>query len=101
MPREELYCPPLTIKVRDNRWFGRTPMVGCECVKTLQPYMRELGDGGDVATETFDVVMPTAGRLCVHCLYNLTEIMTTIKSLKINLWGPTEKNSKHFWDSGY
>ncbi|KXJ28698.1 Myoferlin [Exaiptasia diaphana] len=38
LPKEELYIPPMNIKVRDNRSFGRCPVVGVHCLKSLQPY---------------------------------------------------------------
>ena len=38
LPKEELYTPPMNIKVRDNRSFGRRPVVGVHCIKSLQPY---------------------------------------------------------------
>lgn len=38
LPREELYIPPMNIKVRDNRSFGRCPVVGVHCLKSLQAY---------------------------------------------------------------
>lgn len=28
----------MNIKVRDNRSFGRRPVVGVHCIKSLQPY---------------------------------------------------------------
>lgn len=38
LPKEELYMPPLNIWVRDNRQFGRKPVVGVHVVKSLQPF---------------------------------------------------------------
>lgn len=38
MPKEELYAPPLNIKVRDNRQFGRKPLVGVFVVKSLESF---------------------------------------------------------------
>lgn len=38
MPKEELYAPPLNIRVRDNRQFGRKPLVGIYVIKSLEPF---------------------------------------------------------------
>lgn len=38
MAKEELYAPPLNIRVRDNRQFGRKPLVGIYVVKSLEPF---------------------------------------------------------------
>ena len=36
---EDLYAPPLTIKVKDERSFGQCPLVGTHVVKSLRDYM--------------------------------------------------------------
>ena len=38
LPKEELYMPPFNIKVRDNRHFGRKPMVGMHVLSTVDEY---------------------------------------------------------------
>ena len=40
LPKEELYTPPINIKVRDSRPFGRKPTVGVCSVKSLEAYRR-------------------------------------------------------------
>lgn len=35
---EEIYTPALNIRVRDNRSFGRRPIVGVHSVRSLQKY---------------------------------------------------------------
>ena len=38
LPKEELYTPPVNIRVRDNRQFGRKPMVGVHVLKSLEKF---------------------------------------------------------------
>ncbi|XP_071507429.1 myoferlin-like [Diadema antillarum] len=40
LPREELYTPPINIKVRDHRAFGRKPIVGITAISGLAKYRR-------------------------------------------------------------
>lgn len=42
LPKEEIYSPPMRIKVRDHRTFGRAPVVGTHLIKSLFPYRREV-----------------------------------------------------------
>ncbi|KAJ8025764.1 Dysferlin [Holothuria leucospilota] len=41
LPKEELYTPPINIKVRDHRAFGRKPIVGTSVVKNLSSFRCE------------------------------------------------------------
>ena len=38
LPKEELYTPPMNIRVRDSRQFGRRPLVGVHVVKSLEEF---------------------------------------------------------------
>lgn len=39
LPREELYCPPIVVKVIDNRQFGRRPVVGQCTIRSLESFL--------------------------------------------------------------
>ena len=39
---EDLYSPPINIRVRDNRQFGRKPLVGIHSVKSLSAFKCKL-----------------------------------------------------------
>ena len=41
LPKEELYAPPLNIRVMDKRSFGRCPLVGTHVVKSMKPFIVE------------------------------------------------------------
>lgn len=38
MPVEDVYSPPLNIKVYDKRMFGHTPLVGSYVINSLKEY---------------------------------------------------------------
>lgn len=38
LPKEELYMPPMNIRVRDHRQFGRRPVVGVHTISSLEKY---------------------------------------------------------------
>ncbi|CAF2063228.1 unnamed protein product [Rotaria magnacalcarata] len=38
LPKEDLYAPPMNIKVNDHRSFGRKPVVGFHVIKSLEQY---------------------------------------------------------------
>ena len=36
LPKEDYYAPPMNIKVKDHRSFGRRPIVGFHIIKSLE-----------------------------------------------------------------
>ncbi|CAF5111828.1 unnamed protein product, partial [Rotaria sp. Silwood1] len=36
LPKEDLYVPPMNIKIKDHRSFGRKPVVGYHIIKSLE-----------------------------------------------------------------
>ncbi|XP_043919995.1 dysferlin isoform X2 [Protopterus annectens] len=38
LPKEDLYAPPITLKIIDNRQFGRKPVVGQCTIRSLEEY---------------------------------------------------------------
>uniref|UniRef100_A0A3B3QN20 Dysferlin, limb girdle muscular dystrophy 2B (autosomal recessive) n=1 Tax=Paramormyrops kingsleyae TaxID=1676925 RepID=A0A3B3QN20_9TELE len=55
LPREELYMPPILVKVIDNRQFGRKPVVGQCTIRTLEEFRCVPQDlDGDADEEQLD-----------------------------------------------
>ncbi|XP_073716069.1 dysferlin isoform X3 [Misgurnus anguillicaudatus] len=60
LPKEELYMPPLVIKVIDNRQFGRKPVVGQCTVRSLNEFRCQLESlERDPTEENFEAIAPT------------------------------------------
>lgn len=38
LPREELYMPPMNVRIKDHREFGRKPTVGIHVIKSLETF---------------------------------------------------------------
>ncbi|KAA8582721.1 hypothetical protein FQN60_006392, partial [Etheostoma spectabile] len=54
LPCEELYMPPIIIKVIDNRQFGRKPVVGQCTIRSLEEYRCSLEEEQEVEAEDED-----------------------------------------------
>ena len=39
LPKEEYFMPPVNLRVRDHRAFGRKPTVGMHVIRSLEKYM--------------------------------------------------------------
>uniref|UniRef100_A0A8B9K172 Dysferlin, limb girdle muscular dystrophy 2B (autosomal recessive) n=1 Tax=Astyanax mexicanus TaxID=7994 RepID=A0A8B9K172_ASTMX len=60
LPREELYMPPLVIKVIDNRQFGRKPVVGQCTIRSLEEFRcQPESQEAEPPNEEFDEVPQT------------------------------------------
>ncbi|XP_034020743.1 dysferlin isoform X3 [Thalassophryne amazonica] len=60
LPQEELYMPPIAIKVIDNRQFGRKPVVGQCTIRSLEEYRSRPDEGaGEECEEERDVLVQT------------------------------------------
>uniref|UniRef100_A0A8C3SZQ8 Dysferlin n=1 Tax=Chelydra serpentina TaxID=8475 RepID=A0A8C3SZQ8_CHESE len=62
LPKEALYCPPVIIKVIDNRQFGRKPVVGQCTIRSLEafycdPYGQETDTPEEHLTPRDDVLI--------------------------------------------
>ena len=51
LPKEELYTPPLNIRVKDNRQFGRKPLVGVHTIKSLEVFRCDPAAGEIILDE--------------------------------------------------
>ncbi|XP_075711726.1 dysferlin isoform X3 [Rhinoderma darwinii] len=59
LPREDLYCPPIIVKVIDNRQFGRKPIIGQCTINSLEEFHC------DPSVEEADMDEGMAGQLSI------------------------------------
>ncbi|XP_066536467.1 dysferlin isoform X2 [Hoplias malabaricus] len=60
LPKEELYMPPLVIKVIDNRQFGRKPVVGQCTIRSLEDFRWQPESlEGEPSDEEFEEIAQT------------------------------------------
>jgi len=77
---EDLYSPPINIRVKDNRAFGRKPLVGIHSVKQLAPFKCKLPSQKTAEDET-----EVDGKL-IHLLYSyLSQLCSFCKETQILL----------------
>lgn len=57
LPDQQMYCPPLTIRVMDCRSFGRFVLVGTHMIASLSKYFVKSVDKGLLATHPQEVVI--------------------------------------------
>ncbi|XP_069488392.1 dysferlin isoform X3 [Ambystoma mexicanum] len=55
LPKEEMYTPPIIVKVIDNRQFGRKPVVGQCTIRSLEEFYCDPNKDEDDSTEPFTV----------------------------------------------
>ncbi|XP_077334191.1 dysferlin isoform X5 [Lithobates pipiens] len=57
LPSEQLYCPPIIVKVIDNRQFGRKPVVGQCTIQSLEEFYCDPNEEeGDLEEEMSDEI---------------------------------------------
>ncbi|CAG2195234.1 MYOF [Mytilus edulis] len=62
LPREELYMPPMNVRIKDHREFGRKPTVGIHVIKSLETFRcNPLMPGEEEQTEVQGAIMPVNG----------------------------------------
>ena len=83
LPKDDLYIPPLNIKVKDQRSFGRKPIVGYHILKSLELYRCDP----NLPTLT---IIPNDRPAVVPAV---TEGLTEKKLLRKT----KRKGMKHFW----
>ncbi|XP_037402227.1 dysferlin isoform X3 [Pygocentrus nattereri] len=103
LPREELYMPPLLIKVIDNRQFGRKPVVGQCTIRSLEEFRcQQESLEAETPDEEFDEVAQTPrddvlididdkeplipGQLADGTSSVIINLSTSRSSLQMNQW---------------
>ncbi|CAH1784691.1 unnamed protein product [Owenia fusiformis] len=97
LPKEELYTPPMNIRIRDNRPFGRKPLVGVHVEKSLEKYrcspiITELPD--DAITDIDGVQTPTGETIVDMPPEKTPSKETELLELDIDWW------SKYYASTG-
>uniref|UniRef100_A0A8D2LWA1 Dysferlin n=1 Tax=Varanus komodoensis TaxID=61221 RepID=A0A8D2LWA1_VARKO len=80
LPREDLYCPPIVVKVIDNRPFGRKPVVGQCTIRSLEGFLCD-----PYREET---VFPETQAAPNSCLFSSgeTKTCTNKRTTALNVW---------------
>ena len=109
LPREELYMPPVNIRIRDHREFGRKPTVGIHVIKSLEQFRCKplmVGEEDDQTEVQGGIVNGAAGPSGEHVV-EMPEggekaKVETISSDDLDWWskyyasvGETEKCAKY------
>jgi hypothetical protein len=79
LPKEDLYAPPMNIKVKDHRSFGRKPIVGFNIIKSLEqfrcdptaPSLTLMQAARKILFDKFISISGRVFRTCrIHCYYS-------------------------------
>jgi hypothetical protein len=62
LPKEDLYAPPMNIKIKDHRSFGRKPIVGFNVIKSLEYFRCD-------PTAPSLTLMQASGKILFNFLY--------------------------------
>ena len=91
--------PPMNIKVRDNRSFGRKPVVGLCSLKSLHRYRREPRDhidGQDVQGK-FDVARCVIHFLSSSAVYQTVfQVLHSQRNVDHTSWKSRRRKRKRF-----
>lgn len=102
LPKEELYMPPVNIRVRDHRQFGRKPTVGIHILRSLEKYRCDPIMAGDLEADDGQAILGNGGEHVVEMPGEETTPKEEVDYTDIDWWskyyasiGDREKCAKY------
>jgi hypothetical protein len=94
LPKEDLYAPPMNIKVKDHRSFGRKPIVGFNVIKSLELFRCDPTAPSLTIMQAARKILSMNLFLKILLFYTLEDAVPDVVTPIEEIPAPTDKKSK-------